>query len=273
MKCPSATEHFCKCLVLENEPGRSASKSFMWSYLIFLHFWYSHRSQLTFCSFAPGVLPLLSAGTGWLLPQESYNHSCLPAPWSNHPAHGYTWATGTLLSLQLAGRLNRFQHLVRLLVQQYQFKTCSEEHETSTYLVWVNINAKKSLYYYWSFSFLLQECTVWGNALTDAVLSMENVCLFLLVLLSFFLFKACLSVSSVRLPFYYSLEGQTQKKCFSLIPMNIIEINGSLHAGALSTIQMFVWLVVLLSDKSILKVSISSKLNSLFNLSFPFQSL
>lgn len=52
-----------------------------------------------------------------------------------------------------------------------------------------------------------------------------------------------------------------RKKAFNLMPMNIIEINASVHTGVLSMIQMFIWLVVLLFDIGILKVNISSKLS------------
>jgi len=41
-----------------------------------------------------------------------------PAAWSNHPAHGYSTATGTWLALQPVRGLDRFrQRLARLLVQ------------------------------------------------------------------------------------------------------------------------------------------------------------
>lgn len=59
-----------------------------------------------------------------------------------------------------------------------------------------------------------------------AVLSMKILCE-----CSSLFYRVCSSVSSVRLPFYYSLKGLMQKKCFSLMSMNVIEINGSLHTG------------------------------------------
>jgi len=54
--------------------------------------------------------------------------------------------------------------------------------------------------------------------------------------------------------------------------VKVIEINGSLHTGMLSTPQMFMWLVVLLFDIGILKVNILSKLSRTLLLTFPLRS-